>query len=47
MPLHGGSGGRCEVASLMTPKTVTPWAHVLLHRKERLEVVECWQLGGV
>ena len=31
----------------MTPKTVTPWAQTLLRRGERLEVVECWQLGGV
>jgi hypothetical protein len=30
--LHRGSGGRYEVAPLMAPKTITPWAQALLHR---------------
>ena len=40
--LHGGSGGCYEVTTLMTPKTVTPWARTLLYRGERFKVVECW-----
>jgi hypothetical protein len=38
--LHEGSGGRNEVAPLMTPKSVTMWAHTLLHHGERFKVVE-------
>ena len=44
--LHVGNGGRYEVAPLMTPETVTPWAQTLLHRGEQLEVEECWQLDN-
>jgi hypothetical protein len=45
--LCGGSGGQCEVAPLMAPKTITMWAHALLHHWEWFKVVECWRLGGV
>ena len=45
--LHEGHGGRYEVPPLTAPKTVTPWAQTLLHRRVWFKVVECWQLGGV
>ena len=42
LTLHGGSGGHYEVALLIAPKTVTPWAQTLLHRRVRFKIVECW-----
>ena len=45
--LHGGSGGRYEVAPLVAPKTVTQWARTLLHHMKRFKLVECWWLGGI
>ena len=34
-----------EVAPLMAPKSVTPWAHTLLHHGRRFKEVECWWSG--
>ena len=35
--LDGGSGGQYEVASLMAPKAIPPWAHALLQHGERFQ----------
>ena len=45
--LHEGSGGRYEVASLMTPISVTPWARTPKHHEEHFKIAERWQWGGI
>ena len=31
----------------MAPKTISPWAHTLLHHRERFKGAKCWQLEAL